>query len=188
MKVVKPNHSKTSASSQKTSTSANIFLAGSIDQGKAIDWQTQVSEALTDIDCTIYNPRRDDWDSTWKQDINNKQFNDQVTWEQEHMLGADIVFFYFDPKGQAPITLLELGQCLGTYNDGVGKPHQVIVCCPEGYWRKGNVDIVCDAAGILVHTNIEDAIIALKASINAVNSFFYKRSIANKRTRVEVGN
>ena len=42
---------------------------------------------------------------------------------------------YFAPETKAPITLLELGLFART-----GK---AVVCCPEGFWRKGNVDVVC---------------------------------------------
>jgi hypothetical protein len=46
-----------------------------------------------------------------------------------------VICVYFDPKGQSPITLLELG----LFHD-----KDIIVCCPEGFWRKGNVDVnVC---------------------------------------------
>ena len=51
------------------------------------------------------------------------------------MKAADLIAMYFAPQSQAPITLLELG-----LNASAGK---LIVCCPDGYWRKGNVDLVC---------------------------------------------
>ncbi len=39
-----------------------IFLAGSIEMGKAVDWQTELTNKLADLDkVTILNPRRDDW-------------------------------------------------------------------------------------------------------------------------------
>lgn len=56
----------------------SVFLAGSIDQGKAINWQQQITDALQDTSLTILNPRRDDWDSSWEQDISNDQFREQV--------------------------------------------------------------------------------------------------------------
>jgi hypothetical protein len=31
-----------------------------------------------------------------------------------------------------------------------------IVCCPEGYWRRGNVQIVCERYGIKFVDNIDD--------------------------------
>jgi len=33
-----------------------------------------------------------------------------------------------------------------------------MVCCPEGFWRKGNVDIVCQRFGIRQFLKLEDVI------------------------------
>jgi|SRR5579859_913598 len=117
-----------------------IFLAGSIEMGKAEAWQARVAADMKDYHVVLLNPRRDDWDNSWVQCIENAQFNEQVTWEQDQIADADIVIFYFDPKTMSPITLMELGFTLGK------GCQSVIVCCPEGYERKGNVDIMCARA------------------------------------------
>jgi len=39
-----------------------IFLAGSIEMGKAEDWQKKVESLLKNENIVIFNPRRDDWD------------------------------------------------------------------------------------------------------------------------------
>ena len=134
-----------------------IFLAGSIDMGKAENWQERLERELAEYedDVIICNPRRDDWDSTWVQSINNPQFNEQVTWELENIEDADLVVFYFDPNGQAPITLMELGLVAGS-------EIPAIVCCPDGYWRKGNVEMICDRYGIPLCANIDDFIALIK--------------------------
>lgn len=119
-----------------------IFLAGSIEQGRAAFWQDYVECVLEDIeDLAILNPRRDAWDDTWVQSILNPVFRQQVEWELEGIKTADHVCFYFDPDTKAPVTLLELGIC--TCKD----PTTIHVYCPNGYWRKGNVDIVCEQYG-----------------------------------------
>ena len=131
-----------------------IFLAGSIDMGSAINWQTEVEQKLIDTNYNILNPRRDDWDSSWKQDINNPQFNEQVMWELRGMLIADYILMYFSPESKAPITLLELG--LNHRN------RNLFVCCPNGYWRKGNVDIVCREYNIKQVETLDDLINCVK--------------------------
>lgn len=113
----------------------SIFLAGSIEMGKAIDWQTKITNELININITVLNPRRDDWDSSWEQKIENPKFYEQVTWELSALHKSDIIAMYFDPNTMSPISLLELGLFA---NSG-----KLIVCCPNGFWRKGNVDIVC---------------------------------------------
>lgn len=136
----------------------SIFLAGSIDQGAAEDWQALVTEGLLDFDLDIYNPRRDDWDWTWEQSIHNPKFKQQVTWELDHLERADVVCLYFDKNGKAPISLLEFGLF----------HKKMIVCCPEGFWRKGNVDIVCERYHIPLVDNINDLVKKLRTRIAMV--------------------
>ena len=125
----------------KASLKDSIFLAGSIEMGTAENWQERIVRELEDINnFVIYNPRRDDWDSSWVQSIDNPQFNEQVTWELQMMEKATFIPLYFSPETKAPITLLEFG-----LHASSGK---LIVCCPEGFWRKGNVDIVCERHGV----------------------------------------
>jgi hypothetical protein len=61
-----------------------------------------------------------------------------VNWELDAMDQSDIIVFYFDPDTKSPVTLMELGLHA---NSGSAT---LIVCCPEGFWRRGNVEIVCD--------------------------------------------
>lgn len=120
--------------SNDTKRKYSVFLAGSIEMGKAIDWQSYVTEKLSDLDMTIYNPRRDDWDWTWEQKATNPKFHEQVTWELDMLSESDLIVMYLDPNCKSPISLMELG---------LHAKHNIVVCCPEGFWRKGNVDMVC---------------------------------------------
>lgn len=133
-----------------------IFLAGSIEMGKAVDWQSVVQKFFANDNTVkyLFNPRRDDWDSSWLQSIHDEQFNTQVNWEMDHIELADIVFFYFDPATKSPITLMELGYCLG-------RGMKVVVCCPEGFWRKGNIEVMCDRHDVTLFEDIHSAILDL---------------------------
>jgi hypothetical protein len=113
----------------------SVFLAGSIEMGAAEQWQATVAESLRDLDISVLNPRRDAWDATWRQSIDFAPFREQVEWELAAQESADLVAFYFAPETRAPVTLLELGLAAGR--------KRAVVLCPEGYWRKGNVDVVC---------------------------------------------
>lgn len=119
----------------------SMFLAGSIEMGTAEDWQAKVQNIFEKTDIVLYNPRRDNWDSSWEQSIDNPNFKEQVTWELDHIEKSDYVVIYLDPKTKSPISLLELGVLTKT-------PNKVLVCCPKGFWRKGNVEVVCDRYGI----------------------------------------
>lgn len=114
-----------------------VFLAGSIEQGKADDWQKYAAEKLVADGWNVLNPRREVWDAGWVQSINNPKFKEQVNWELDGLDAADIVLFYFDPATMSPISLLELGFVLGLGDKSV------YVVCPEGFWRKGNIEVVC---------------------------------------------
>lgn len=137
-----------------------LFLAGSIDQGKAIDWQKQVVAIMSNINVNIFNPRRDNWDSTWKQDISNPDFAKQVYWELDMIEMCDHIFFYFESDQKSPITLLELGLVA---NKSAGK--KIIVFCPEGYWRRGNVQVVCEKYGLELYDDFDNAIADLKIAL-----------------------
>jgi hypothetical protein len=131
-----------------------VFLAGSIEMGKAVDWQTEIAEKCKDVDVTFFNPRRDDWGSSWVQSIDNDNFREQVQWELDSMEKAKKIVIYFDKDTQSPITLLELGLH--------AKDGKMCVCCPEGFWRKGNVEIVCDRHNIPMVDDIEGLIKFIK--------------------------
>jgi hypothetical protein len=118
----------------------NVFLAGSIEMGVAEHWQKRVIDALSDKPIRFLNPRRDDWDSNLKQDIHNGEFVEQVVWELISLEQSHLVIMYFDPNTKSPISLLELGLH--------AREQKLIVLCPEGFWRKGNVDVVCEYYGI----------------------------------------
>ena len=118
----------------------SVFLAGSIDLGAAEDWQSTFCRALEGERCVVLNPRREEWDSSWRQSIDDPNLREQVEWELEAQERATWIAMYFEPSSKAPITMLELGLFART--------RKVIVCCPEGFWRKGNVDIVCARYGV----------------------------------------
>lgn len=125
----------------------SIFLAGSIEMGTAENWQEELTLHLKDK-FNILNPRRDDWDSTWEQNYDNPQFYKQVSWELNALDKCDIIIFYFSPGTKSPISLLELGLYANS-----GKCR---VICPNGFWRKGNVDIVCEKYNIPLYDSIDD--------------------------------
>jgi hypothetical protein len=126
----------------------SVFLAGSIEMGLAEDWQGQLERSLADLDVTIFNPRRNEWDASWVQSIENAPFLEQVEWELAGLERADVVAMYFAPSTQAPITLLEMGLC--------ARGGRLIVGCPSAYWRRGNVEIVCRRYGVPLLESLSD--------------------------------
>lgn len=125
----------------------SIFLAGTTNKVDPTDWRENLSASLSDVPVTIYNPYRTDWDSSWREDISFAPYRGQVEWELDMQIKADIVIIYFHPATQAPVSLLELGVCMRF-------PEKAIVVCPEGYWKRGNVQIVCEKFGVELLDNV----------------------------------
>jgi hypothetical protein len=126
----------------------SIFLAGSIEMGKAKNWQLEVTKALNDRTIAIYNPRRDDWDSSWEQKSSNTKFREQVKWELRALDLCDLIVMYLEPGTMSPISLLEFGLH--------ARSNKLIVYCPEGFWRKGNIDITCEVYGVKMVNSLEE--------------------------------
>ena len=140
----------------------SVFLAGSIEMGAAEDWQSKVAKSMIGHDATVFNPRREGWDSSWKQEQSQDQFNEQVNWEMCYLERSEIIFMYLAPEPKSPISLLELG-----LHAASGK---MIVVCPEGFWRKGNVDIVCARHGIPSYSTLDEGIGALMTKVRQLGS------------------
>jgi hypothetical protein len=140
----------------------SVFLAGSIEMGVAEDWQIKLTSALSHLPITIFNPRRDKWDASWGQDISNVEFKGQVEWELDQLERSDVIALFFDPDTKSPISLLELGLH--------AKTNKLIVCCPTGFWRRGNVQIVCEKYGILCVETWEELTECVKEKLEGLIS------------------
>ncbi|KAI2633351.1 hypothetical protein GGS21DRAFT_130767 [Xylaria nigripes] len=143
----------------------SVFLAGSTSPTDDRNWRESLIELLADQPFTIYNPQRPSWDETWLENISFEPYRTQVEWELDMQEVADMVVLYFHPATKAPVSLLELGLSART-----GK---VIVVCPEGYWKRGNVQIVCKRHGIEMVEDVlelKDAILARMTSTGRTGS------------------
>lgn len=131
-----------------------IFLAGTTSSTGEPDWRQTLTDALSNLPITIYNPKRDDWDATWKEDFSHARWAEQVQWELEMQDKADIVVVFFHGVSPAPISLLELGLCV--------RSGRAIVCALEGYSKRGNVEAVCRRYGVKLVSSedgLRDAVI-----------------------------
>ncbi|KAF2112493.1 hypothetical protein BDV96DRAFT_454669, partial [Lophiotrema nucula] len=114
----------------------SLFLAGSIEMGKAIAWQRDMCNRMQHLPITIANPRRGYWDPKAKPQPNDEGFRRQVQWELAALEKADVICFFFDVKTMSPVTMMELGLW--------AKSKKIVVCCGDGFWRRGNVHITCE--------------------------------------------
>lgn len=155
MKIIKPN------SPIQVIDGVSIFLAGTIDNGKSINWQLEMEDILKDYNVTLLNPRRDNWNPN----SSRAEMVKQINWEMDNLDKCDVIFMNILEESLSPITLLELGLYA---NSG-----KMIVSCHEEFWRKINVDVVCDRFNIPRYDNFDDAITKLKSQYN----FLYNNNV-----------
>jgi hypothetical protein len=134
-----------------------VFLAGSIEQGSAVDWQRSIIDALFDRECVLFNPRRTQWNKALRQSIDEPAFAEQVRWELDALDRATIIAMFLSPETLAPISLLELGL--------FARSGRLVVACPEGFWRKGNVEVVCDRFGVQLVDSLAGLTEALRSRL-----------------------
>lgn len=147
---------------------ASVFLAGSTSSAGP-DWRAAVTSSLSGLPVTIYDPARADWDSSWRETPDFAPWREQVAWELEMQEAAAVVVVWFAADTKAPISLLELGlvarQRQGGTGAGAGATvggegeeegaaavgrSKAVVVCPRGYWKEGNVRMVCERYGVEV--------------------------------------
>lgn len=152
-----PYHDNASEHEGKT-----VFLGGSIEMGKAKPWQADMEKTFKKDKVTFFNPLREDWDSSWNQSIEDDNFRTQVLWELDHLLAADIVVFFIQGDTKSPITLMEIGLMALLNKHDINK---VLICCEEGFWRRGNVEVMAYKFNIPLYDNIKDLKDALRELI-----------------------
>ncbi len=135
-------------------TRLKIFLGGSIDMGNAENWQAKFERELSNYNVILLNPRRDDWNKEWQPISTDKNFREQVEWELSALECSDIIVMYFAPNSQSPISLLEFGL--------YAKTNKLMVVCPKGFWRKGNVDIVSERYNVTTFDTLDEMVVELK--------------------------
>lgn len=105
----------------------SLFLAGGISGCE--NWQTKLVKLLENTDLTLLNPRR----KHFPTDSPNIE-EEQITWEHNHLAKTNAVSFWFPKETLCPITLFELGKCLG-------KGKRVFIGVNPKYLRKKDVEI-----------------------------------------------
>jgi len=127
-------------------TRHRIYLSGSM---IGVDWQSRFIKQLEPYSFDVFNPRYPSCHIA-----NNPK--DVFEWELDHMSIANVIAFYFDPFAEhvSNTSLIALGM--------YAKTDKVIVCCPEDFPRKDDIDALCvyenvaqvDSLDTLINTTI----------------------------------
>lgn len=122
-----------------------IFLAGTIDMGNSVDWQSQLKEYFSGKDgrYILFNPRRGSWNGGADGEMEY-----QVNWELEHLEQSDIIIMNILGSSKSPITLLEMGLH--------ARSGKLYVACEPSFYRYDNVRITCDYYGVPLFDSLED--------------------------------
>jgi hypothetical protein len=156
-------------------SNVRVFLGGSIDMGAARDWQSEVIQRAYDFenrDITFYNPRRNGVFSG-EQSIHNDAFATQVNWEMDRIQKCDIFLMFITAESKAPISLGEFYFALGNFLDTdipVADKTRIVVGVEPGFWRRGNIEVMCDRFSVPLLDNLDDVVYALESHIKDVNN------------------
>jgi hypothetical protein len=123
----------------------------------AEDWQSPVVDRLRDLDVVVFNPRRGAWTPGTPLESEPEELRRQINWELDAIERSDLMAFYFATGTKSPISLLELGLIAGR--------KQAVVCCPPGFWRKTNVDVICDRFDIQQVHSLKDLVDEIKEKV-----------------------
>lgn len=150
MKIITPETFKIKS---KTEDNKSVFLAGTIDNGKSLNWQDKTIIELINLgikNINIYNPRREHWNpNPSKEDMDY-----QIKWEQEHLDNADLIVMVLLDDSKSPISLLEMGL--------YAKSGKLIVFCTPKFYRWDNVRLTCEKYYIPLIQDLTPLIIANK--------------------------
>ena len=132
--------------------SKSVFLAGTIDNGDSLNWQDKVIIELINlgIDCEIYNPRREHWNTN----PTKEELEKQIEWEQNHLDSANVIAMVLLDDSKSPISLLELGL--------YAKENKLIVFCTSKFYKFDNVRMTCKKYNIELVQDLNPLIIANK--------------------------
>ena len=141
-----------------------LFFGGSIELGKAEDWQARLFDHLCarpyadQLD--VYNPRRGgSWDPSWNNNESCAPFREQVDWELYHQKDADLLLYYFAADTISPISLFELGLFHG---------HKPVVGVDPAYTRIGNLMVTKDHFDLDINLGWDEFIKALEQRLSAI--------------------
>lgn len=133
----------------------SIFLAGSIELGKSENWRETFYKEFNDYsDAILLDPVIDNW---------NKLQNpaEQINWEQDMLEVSDVIAMYINPNTKSPISLMEFGQFI--------KSKKLIICCPEGFWKREYLEVMCERNDITLFDNFPDFINKVKEVSNKLS-------------------
>lgn len=124
-----------------------VFLAGAIDMGSAVDWQSLVIDELPgQDDLILINPRR--------PNFTPDTLDEQIHWELNALEQADAIFMWFPKDAAAPISFLETGLYL--------RSGKIIIGSEMGFYRRRNLEITGERYGVHLWDSLAGMFLGLR--------------------------
>lgn len=124
-----------------------VFLAGAIDMGKAVDWQSWVIKRLKDEPhIALFNPRR-------ATAFTPEMETEQILWEIKFLELVDTIFMWYPAESKAPISILETGLYL--------KSGKLLLGVEDGWHKKRTLEVYADHTGTSFYHDLPSMIEAL---------------------------
>ncbi|HEX7653547.1 MAG TPA: nucleoside 2-deoxyribosyltransferase domain-containing protein [Verrucomicrobiae bacterium] len=136
-----------------------VFLAGSIDDGQAQNWQTAFGESFAADSLVLLNPRR----SVWPGVTEPVALQQQIDWELHGLERADVIAMYITAESKAPVSLLEFGLW--------ARSGKLVVACEPGYWRRENLAATCARYHVPLVTNLTELQHLVREAVKAFQTF-----------------
>lgn len=136
-------------------TRHRVYLAGST-QGD--DWQSRFVKELSGLEVDVFNPRSSLTDGLFG-------------WELDHLNIATVIALHFDPEDLSPSGLLTLGM--------YAKTDRLIVSCPNAFYKKADVDIICEREDIHRVDTLDLLIENTIARISPQRKYVYEHEITS---------
>jgi hypothetical protein len=155
-------------------TEQSIFLGGGITGCE--DWQREAFKALEDLNLTIYNPRRQSFDTS-----NPKESENQIEWEFIYLRVVNQVLFYFPSETLCPITLFELGAAIER-NSGHFPEQKLFIGCHPEYKRLFDVKYQCKMFHRVSPQSAPKVHVGLESLLREVVEY---NKFLDKRTKLE---
>ncbi len=130
-----------------------IFLAGSVGNGNAPDWQSRIIDYMqtnwTEKNVTVYNPRRPSGEFLPENEV------EQATWTISMLNAADYIILHLTGDTGSPISTFELGLFVAD--------ERLHLSIDDSYSRKEIIEIHYDFFGIgQIYDSPENSIDAIK--------------------------
>lgn len=111
-------------------TRHRVYLSGAM---TGEDWQSKFTNELDSLRVDVFSPRYPSSHTVTPPD-------GLFEWEIDHMSIANVIAFNFIPDEDCSSALIALGM--------YAKTDRIIVCCPDGFFKKGDIDALCNREDI----------------------------------------